>query len=260
MSYDANHSQTCFCSVEAHFYYGASMRFLNIKCFLALLLSAPIFASSPSTYWSVGLSAGIPAFGGSNPYALNVIGNGLDIEFGQFLNSKFGYSIGVMSIRFDRKKHEFIAPDELLLDEWGDYYISEWPEPTGNIGTQFACVSLGVNYIISSKNNIDLFAKITFGNYQFRCNRMPGEMAVDGKPVYVSFLTQKLEQGEVFGYNVGASMKIKWGLWGQVYYQYTPLDKNQVNVSSIKWLGAGLKYPWGRNSNSTSKLRNAILK
>jgi len=222
------------------------MRLLKLFAFL-LVSSLPVFASPNLTYWSVGFSAGIPSLGASNPYALkNAFGNELSIEFGQFLNSKFGYSIGAKSIQFDRKNRKFIAPDELLLDERGVYYFSEWPEPTGNIWTEFACVSLGVNYIVSSKNNIDLFAKITFGNYKFKCNRMPGEMEVDGKPVYINFSTQELKQGDVLGYEVGARMKIKWGLWGHVYYHYTPLDKNQVNVNSIQWVGLGLNYIWGR--------------
>ena len=49
----------------------------------------------------------------------------------------------------------------------------------------------------------------------------------------------------MLGFEIGARKLIKWGLHGQLTYNYMPLDESKVKANSAQWVGFGLIYFWG---------------
>ncbi|MDR0499501.1 MAG: hypothetical protein LBH03_07225 [Holophagales bacterium] len=197
---------------------------------LALLWSTTASASWP-TYWGIGANAGIPIGSSRNehyPFAIgNVMGYGMSLEFGQYFSPKIGYNIRVISEGFQNDKHRrFISLDILPYTNHPDHYY----------------FSVGVNYKYP-KYDVVLNANISIGIYDTLFTVWQ-PFIVDGLLDYWG-QTYRFKDEGVFGFELGVTKKLKWGLHGNVFYHYSPLNKDEVGVGSIQFAGAGIKYLWG---------------
>jgi len=218
---------------------------VKIICFL--LLSTSLSAALP-THYGVGVRAGVPAgsWGGKNPYAAgNSIGVGIiDLEFGQQLISKIGYRIGLHAMSFNRGYADIFSKQQEYNPDLDAWILSpgQIVKPGDENQSGIIYGSFGINYVMS-KNDIDFFAMITYGKHSTIYNKIE-EKILDDSQYYIIHATEQFDQKRVFGFEVGARKKIKWGLWAEISHHYTPLDKNKVNAASIQWVGLGLKYIW----------------
>jgi len=218
------------------------------SCLLFFLLGAA--ATAQSTHWSVGYDLGLPvgSWGGPNPYvAGHAICKGFDVQFGQKLDAKWGYTLGLGSASFRRGKHDFSPPD-LVYDPDTGYFVPApgyVPKPDDEVNVGFWYMSFGAFYAVS-KNSFDLYANIRYGLYQVDRNRIEEVSGDHGTPHYFIFhSTELIQQHGVVGIEVGVQKRIKWGLWATASYSFAPLDEDRVKASSMQCASLGLKYIWG---------------
>jgi hypothetical protein len=182
---------------------------------VAFSIAATGSAQSPTpTYWGLGLHSPTP-FGSG--WSSDSRGSGLSAEFGQYFTPEIGYNVRVTGLQFTSNSATIR----------GSYVDSD-----------FTYFSAGINYSMPN-SKIVFSANATYGSYDTTKGIALGE---DGYFVRA----HQLKQGGAIGIEVGMRVWLRWGLWGEINYHYTPLDKNQVMANSIQYYGLNLKYLWGK--------------
>ena len=198
------------------------------KIIFIFILNTIAFASSP-IHWGIGVNWANPvgsSRSGSAYSAGEKAGVGLDLEFGQRLNSKFGYRVGLHTMGFPTYRFNDLNPK-----------IENQPA--------LRFVDFGLDYLVSQEHHIELYGNISLAHYKNIHSRESQITLGDGS-VINTFASVYQEQSSALGFETGLRKRVVGGLWCQVAYHHTNLNKDKVGADSIKWVGVGLKYIWGQ--------------
>jgi hypothetical protein len=241
-----------------------SQKTLTVSLLVGFLAGGAILPAQ--TYWGLGgANASLPGSSrlGNNLVALETtnVGYGASFEFGQYFGPRFGYNIRLVANDFFNNKHKKpvsknIFPDMSFSPEQG-MLVSPYSNPWGfELTHQY--LSAGVNYKYP-KYDVVFNANVTIGRYNsgfsywqlvFWVDEFPKEDDPPRESDYVSpgWYGQTIPLNDVgtLGIELGVTKKLIWGLHGNVFYQYSLLDKGKAGLGSFQSSGIGIKYLWGR--------------
>jgi hypothetical protein len=210
---------------------------------LCLLFATSAFAFPP-THFGVGLNLQVPTGDFSSSSNLWVPGSqpgwGLDLEFGQLITPKLGYTVGLHGTLF-------------FVDDYDNFagpFLTEGHAL--RLDAKHSSISLGGTYLLSGIN-VDLFAKIHWGQVKIQRDRTDIIYRdPDGNIISWTGGLETIYQNGLVGFEIGAKKHLTGGLWGQISYSYTPLRNityvdsygEEMKVNSVQYVGVGLAYKW----------------